>query len=138
MSQRFETEFRSLAYDQTPGTGPGMVFLGGFQSDKNGIKAMFFEDYAKSKGRPFLRFDYSGHGTSAGRVEDHTLGDWIEDAAAIILGLTKGPQVLVASSMGGWISLVLAKRMPERIAGLVTIAAAPDFTERLYLSLIHI
>lgn len=132
MTQRFQNEIRSLAYDQTPGYGPGVVFLGGFRSDKNGNKAVFLEDWAKAKGRAFLRFDYSGHGASSGDVLDKTIGDWIEDAAAIITGLTQGPQVLVGSSMGGWIALMLARRMPERIAGLVTIAAAPDFTEQRY------
>ena len=132
MTGRFQNEIRNLAYDQTPGTGPGLVFLGGFRSDKSGNKALFLEDWAKAKGRAYLRFDYSGHGESSGDVLDLTIGDWIEDAAAIIRGLTQGPQILVGSSMGGWISLVLAQRIPERIAGLVTIAAAPDFTEENY------
>lgn len=122
---------RRIAYHRTDGSGPGVVFLGGFRSDMEGAKALHLEDWARSQGRAFLRFDYSGHGRSSGRFEDGAIGDWAEDAAAA-LELTEGPQVLVGSSMGGWIGLLLAKRMPERIAGLVLIAAAPDFTEDSY------
>ena len=132
MAQSFQSEIRRLAYDQTPGLGPGIVFLGGFRSDKSGTKARHLEDWAKGEGRAFLRFDYSGHGDSAGDFLDGTVGIWADDAVAIIEALTEGPQVLVGSSMGGWIALLLARRMPERIAGLVTIAAAPDFTEEKY------
>lgn len=119
---------RRLAYNRTPGTGPGVVFLGGFKSDMEGSKARFLEDWARAQGRAFLRFDYSGHGVSDGEFEAGCIGDWRDDARAVILALTSGPQVLVGSSMGGWIALLLAREMPERIAGLVTIAAAPDFT----------
>ncbi|MFT6531686.1 MAG: pimeloyl-ACP methyl ester carboxylesterase [Limimaricola cinnabarinus] len=119
---------RRIAYDHTPGEGPGVVFLGGFRSDKEGTKAVFLEDWAKRQGRAFLRFDYSGHGSSGGTFEEGAIGDWAEDAAAA-LSLTRGPQILVGSSMGGWISLLLARAVPEKVAGLVTIAAAPDFTE---------
>lgn len=128
----FLSEPRSLAYDQTLGAGPGVVFLSGFNSSKDGTKALHLEGWAKSQGRAFLRFDYSGHGASAGRFDDGTIGRWTEDAAAIIDGLTKGPQVIVGSSMGGWIACLLARDIPERFAGLVTIAAAPDFTEENY------
>ena len=119
---------RRLAYNRTPGTGPGVVFLGGFKSDMEGSKARFLEDWARAQGRAFLRFDYSGHGVSDGDFEAGCIGDWRDDARAVFLALTSGPQVLVGSSMGGWIALLLAREMPERIAGLVTIAAAPDFT----------
>ncbi len=130
MSEFFTTaEGRRIAWDRTPGRGPGVVFLGGFRSDKEGTKALALEAWAKARGRAFLRFDYSGHGSSGGDFLDGAIGDWFEDARAVITGLTAGPQVLVGSSMGGWISLLLARAMPERIAGLVTIAAAPDFTE---------
>ena len=127
--QTFQQNIRHLAYDQTSGTQPGIVFLAGFASNKSGNKALFLEDWAKSTGRAFLRFDYSGHGGSTGDMAELGISDWVEDAEAVIQSLTKGRQVLVGSSMGGWIGLLLAKRMPERIAGLVTIAAAPDFTE---------
>lgn len=120
---------RRIAYRRTAGTGPGVVFLGGFRSDMDGTKALHLEAWAQAQGRAFLRFDYSGHGLSDGLFEDGCIGDWAEDAAAAITALTRGPQLLVGSSMGGWISLLLARRMPERITGLVTIAAAPDFTE---------
>lgn len=120
---------RHIAYDKTDGQGPGIVFLGGFASDKEGTKAVHLEAWAQATGRAFLRFDYSGHGTSSEAFVDGAIGDWAEDAAAAIASLTDGPQVLVGSSMGGWISLLMAKRYPEKLAGLVTIAAAPDFTE---------
>lgn len=128
----FFSETRRLSYDQTTGLGPGVVFLGGFNSTKNGLKATHLEEWAKSQGRAYLRFDYSGHGASPGHVEDGTIGRWAEDAAAIIDGLTSGPQVIVGSSMGGWIACLLARKSPQRFAGLVTIAAAPDFTEDRY------
>ncbi|TDT74859.1 pimeloyl-ACP methyl ester carboxylesterase [Litoreibacter halocynthiae] len=120
---------RRIAYHKSAGTGPGIVFLGGFKSDMDGTKAIHLEAWAKAQGRAFLRFDYSGHGQSSGTFTDGAIGDWAEDAQAAIEALTEGPQVLVGSSMGGWISLLMAKRIPERIAALVTIAAAPDFTE---------
>lgn len=128
----FNHDVRKLAYDQTQGTGPGVVFLGGFRSDKEGTKALYLEDWAKATGRAFLRFDYSGHGASAGDFLDGSIGEWAEDAAAVLDGLTQGKQILVGSSMGGWIALLLSRAMPEKIAGLVTIAAAPDFTEDGY------
>ena len=120
---------RRIAYHRTDGAGPGVVFLGGLRSDMEGTKALFLEDWAQRTGRAFLRFDYSGHGQSSGVIEEGTIGDWHEDAVAAISSLTEGPQVLVGSSMGGWQALLLARAMPERIAGLVGIAAAPDFTE---------
>lgn len=105
-----------------------MVFCGGFKSDMEGTKAIWLEEWAKAAGRAFLRFDYSGHGVSDGAFVDGAIGDWFEDTLAV-LDLIEGPIVLVGSSMGGWISLLVARERPERVAGLVTIAAAPDFTE---------
>lgn len=119
---------RRIAYHLTDGQGPAVVFLGGFKSDMEGTKAIHLEDWAKRTGRAFLRFDYSGHGQSSEDFTDGAIGDWFEDAMAAI-GLLAGPVVLVGSSMGGWISLLVAREMPDRVAGLVTIAAAPDFTE---------
>jgi len=128
--QYLETEQgRRIAYHQTEGRGPGVVFLGGFVSDMQGTKALDLEARAKAAGRAFVRFDYSGHGQSSGAFTDGAIGDWAEDAAAVITKLTRGRQVLVGSSMGGWIALLMARIMPERLAGLVGIAAAPDFTE---------
>ena len=119
---------RHIAYHQTPGKGPGVVFLGGFRSDMTGSKAQALQAWAEATGRAFLRFDYSGHGQSHGAFVDGAISDWREDAAAVIEVLTEGPQILVGSSMGGWISLLIARALPQRIAGLVGIAAAPDFT----------
>lgn len=120
---------RRIAYCQTEGKGPGVVFLGGFKSDMEGTKAVHLEGWAARTGRAFLRLDYSGHGQSSGRFEEGAIGDWAQDAMEAVAALTQGPQILVGSSMGGWISLLAARTMPERVAGLVTIAAAPDFTE---------
>lgn len=120
---------RRIAYHRSAGSGPGVVFLGGFKSDMEGTKALHLEAWAKARGRAFLRFDYSGHGQSSGAFTDGAIGDWAADAMAAISALTEGPQVLVGSSMGGWISLLCARAMPERVAALVGIAAAPDFTE---------
>lgn len=120
---------RTIAYQRTAGQGPGVIFLGGFKSDMAGTKAQHLQDWADRTGRAFLRFDYSGHGVSSGAFLDGAIGDWAEDALAVLDALTEGPQVLVGSSMGGWISLLVAKARPDRVAGLVGIAAAPDFTE---------
>ncbi|VDC28570.1 alpha/beta fold hydrolase [Pseudogemmobacter humi] len=129
---------RRLAFNQSPGQDsglPGIVFLGGFRSDMEGSKALFLEAWAREQGRAFLRFDYSGHGRSSGDFEDGCIGDWAGDARAVIEARTSGPQILVGSSMGGWISLLLARAAPERVAGLVGIAAAPDFTTRTWAEL---
>ncbi len=120
---------RRLAHHRLAGAGPGIVFLGGFKSDMEGTKALWLEDWARARGRAFLRFDYSGHGQSSGAFTEGCIGDWAEDARAVLDALTDGPQLLVGSSMGGWIALLLARACPERVAGMVTVAAAPDFTE---------
>ena len=120
---------RRLAYVKVDGRGPGIVFLGGFKSDMAGTKALYLDDWARATGRAFLRFDYSGHGQSSEAFTDGSIGDWAADAMAAFEQLTEGPQILIGSSMGGWISLLVSRAMPERVAGLVTIAAAPDFTE---------
>lgn len=95
----------------------------------DGTKALHLEAWAARAGRRFLRFDYSGHGQSSGDFESGCIGDWAEDAWQALSALTQGPQVLVGSSMGGWIALLLARRAPERVAALIGVAAAPDFTE---------
>ena len=117
---------RRIAYHRSAGQGPGIVFLGGFKSDMEGSKALALEAWARAQGRAFLRFDYSGHGVSDGAFTDGAIGDWYEDARDLIMAVTSGPQVLVGSSMGGWISLLICREHPEKVAGLVTIAAAPD------------
>ena len=123
---------RRIAYYRSEGKGPWVVFLGGLKSDMEGTKAVHLEAWAKARGLAFLRFDYSGHGESSGKFEDGCIGDWHLDTVAAISELTEGPIVPVGSSMGGWQALMLAKAMPERVHGMVTIAAAPDFTEDGY------
>ena len=123
----------TVAYATTPGRSPTVAFLGGFRSDMTGTKAVALEDWARRTGRAYLRFDYFGHGQSSGRFEDGTIGRWLDDSLAAIDGLTTGKLVLVGSSMGGWLALLVALQRPERLAGLVLIAAAPDFTERMLL-----
>lgn len=120
---------RRLAYHYHAGKGPTVVFLGGLKSDMEGTKAVHLEAWAKARGQGFLRFDYSGHGESSGSFEEGCIGDWHEDTLEAVAKLTEGEIVPVGSSMGGWQALLLARAMPERIKGLVTIAAAPDFTE---------
>jgi len=123
---------RRLAYHKTDGKGPCIVFCGGLKSDMEGTKAIHLEAWAKRQGRAFLRFDYSGHGESSGTFEEGCIGDWHEDTLAAVEALTDGPILPIGSSMGGWQALLLARALPMRIAGMVTIAAAPDFTEDGY------
>ena len=120
---------QQLAYSFIRGTGPTVIFLGGFKSDMEGSKANFLEKWAKKRNRSFLRFDYSGHGQSSGDFLNLGIGDWCNDAKQII-GLTENNGIiLVGSSMGGWIALLLSRELGSRLKGLITIAAAPDFTE---------
>ena len=121
----------AIAYVHTPGNPPGVVFLTGFKSDMTGGKALALEEFCKNRGQAFLRFDYFGHGESSGAFEDGTIGHWAGDAVKVLDELTEGPQVLVGSSMGGWIMLLAALARPDRVSGLVGTAAAPDFTEDL-------
>ncbi|MEO9516959.1 MAG: alpha/beta hydrolase [Paracoccaceae bacterium] len=123
---------RRIAYHKTDGAGPCVVFMGGLKSDMDGTKALHLEDWAKARGQAFLRFDYSGHGQSSGTFEEGCIGDWAEDSDAALSALTTGKLVIVGSSMGGWQSLLYARANPQRVQGLVTIAAAPDFTENGY------
>jgi len=121
----------TIAYRRLAGASPGIIFLGGFRSDMTGTKALFLEDYCRNRGRGFLRFDYFGHGASSGDFSRGTIGRWREDAIAVVDSLTTGPQILVGSSMSGWIMLLAALARPGRVAALVGIAGAPDFTEEL-------
>ncbi|MGH6913718.1 MAG: alpha/beta hydrolase [Geminicoccales bacterium] len=125
---------RRLACRSWPGAAPGVLFCGGFTSDMTGTKALALEALCRARGLAYTRFDYSGHGASSGRFEDGTIGGWLEDALAIVDRVAAGPLVVVGSSMGGWIALLLALAGPERVRGLVGIAAAPDFTEDLLLA----
>jgi pimeloyl-ACP methyl ester carboxylesterase len=121
----------TIVYNRLEGKSPGVVFLGGFMSDMTGLKAIALEEHCKLRGQAFLRFDYTGHGQSSGAFRDGTISKWCDDAVFAIEQLSEGPQVLVGSSMGGWIMLLAALRLQKRVAGLIGIAAAPDFTEDL-------
>ncbi len=120
-----------IAYAQSEGKSPSVVFLPGFRSDMEGTKALFLEQHCRHRRQAFLRFDYRGHGRSSGEFRDFTIGQACEDAVAVIDHLARGPVVLVGSSMGGWVALLAALDRPERVRGLLLIAPAPDFTERL-------
>lgn len=120
-----------LAYRRIDGAGPTVVWLGGFHSDMTGTKAQALADWAQASGRAFVRFDYFGHGVSSGDFAEGTITRWREDCLAVVDELTAGPLVLVGSSMGGWLACLVALSRPERIGGLVLIAPAPDFTDKL-------
>jgi pimeloyl-ACP methyl ester carboxylesterase len=129
---------RKIAVRQHEGTAPCLIWLGGFKSDMGGTKAQALDQWAGANGRALIRFDYSGHGESSGRFEDGTIGRWLEDSLAVFDACARGAQVLVGSSMGGWLALLLAREVTRRgrpgaasIAGMVLIAPAVDFTEEL-------
>lgn len=122
-----------LAYCKTEGNQPGIIFLGGFRSDMTGTKALALEEFCRKRGQQFIRFDYRGHGESSGRFEKHLIGDWKQDVLTVLDELCDGPQILVGSSMGGWLMLLAARERPEKVAALIGIASAPDFTEHLLL-----
>lgn len=119
----------ALAYHLTKGTGPTVVFLPGYGSDMEGTKALALDAWAKRTGHAYLRFDYGGCGQSAGAFEEQTLAGWRDDVLAMLDQLVEGPAVLVGSSMGGWLMLLVARDHPEKVAALVGIAPAPDFTD---------
>lgn len=125
-----------LREGKSPATGPGLFWLGGFKSDMKGTKAVALDQWAAESGRACLRFDYSGHGESGGDFKDGTIGRWLAESEAVYRAFAKGPQVVIGSSMGGWIALLLARRLAKAkdaapIAGMVLIAPAVDFTEEL-------
>jgi len=125
---------RKIAYKKLDGKSteePGIIFLGGLASDMEGTKAKYLEDWCRSKGNTFIRFDYSGHGRSEGVFTDGSILKWSEDALSVLDNLTNKKQILIGSSMGGWIALILAKKRPQKIHSMIGIAAAPDFTEDL-------
>ena len=121
----------TIAYQRLAGRGPGVVFLGGFRSEMTGTKASFLDEYCRRREHAYVRFDYFGHGASSGDFGVGTIGRWSEDAIAVLDALTEGRQILIGSSMGGWIMLLAALARIDRIYALVGIAAAPDFTEDL-------
>ena len=122
-----------IAYRRSEGDPgrAGVVWLGGFHSDMLGEKASVLHGACRAAGRRFVRFDYFGHGESSGEFGQGTIGRWRSDALAVVDRLTEGPLVLVGSSMGGWMALLVALARPERVKGLVLLAPAPDFTDRL-------
>jgi pimeloyl-ACP methyl ester carboxylesterase len=124
---------RRLAYQRLIGDPqrPGVIFLGGYASDMSGTKASFLAESCAKAGFSYLRFDYRGTGQSSGDFKQATLGDWLEDTCAVFDQLTKGNQIVIGSSMGGWLAFMLALQRPERARALIGIAAAPDFTEAL-------
>ena len=122
---------KQIAYRSFDGRSPGVMFLGGFRSDMEGTKVCSLELHCKAVGRSFVKFDYSGHGVSSGDFKEGTIGSWTDDAIAVLDEVAKGPQVLVGSSMGGWISLLCALARPKEVYGIVGVASAPDFTEDL-------
>jgi pimeloyl-ACP methyl ester carboxylesterase len=129
---------RKIAVRTRPGRSPGLFWLSGFNSDMAGAKALALDSWAAQRGRACLRFDYSGHGASGGAFIDGTIGRWLEESVAVFDQFCEGPQVVIGSSMGGWIALLLAREIARRqmagraaLAGLVLIAPAPDFTEEL-------
>jgi len=128
---RLQHQGANLAWRAVAGDGPTGVWLGGFRSDMAGTKAQVLTDRALAEGRAFLRFDYFGHGESSGDFAQGTITRWRSDALAVVDQLTQGPLILVGSSMGGWLSCLVALARPERIAGLVLVAPAADFTGRL-------
>jgi pimeloyl-ACP methyl ester carboxylesterase len=121
----------TIAYRRSAGRAPGVIFLGGFMSDMTGTKARTLHDYCAARGQAFLRFDYFGHGASSGAFAAATVGRWKDDALAVLDRLCEAPQVLVGSSLGGWLMLLAALARPARVAALVGIAAAPDAIEAL-------
>jgi pimeloyl-ACP methyl ester carboxylesterase len=125
---------KNLAYSAKAGGDFTLVFLGGFMSDMMGSKATYLEEWAERNHYGFLRFDYSGHGQSSGSFQNCTISDWVQDAYEMITEKTMGPIILIGSSMGGWISFLIYQKLRDRVAGLVTIAAAPDFTEDYFWS----
>ena len=126
--------FSQVIGDKNRKNSPGVVFLSGLKSDKEGTKAIFLSQWAEKNKRDFLRFDYRGHGTSSGNFEETSISDWLEDTKKIVMALTSGPQILVGSSLGGWISLLFARLHPQKVAGIIGIAAAPDFTTQYALN----
>jgi pimeloyl-ACP methyl ester carboxylesterase len=121
----------TIAYMARTGKHPGVLWLGGFKSDMSGTKASALDAWAARENRSFLRFDYFGHGRSSGDFRDGTISRWREDSLAVLDELTNGPQILVGSSMGGWLALLAALARPQKVAALLLIAPAPDFTEAL-------
>jgi len=131
-------EQRTIAVRQHGGAAPGLFWLGGYKSAMQGTKAQALADWAERAGRGCVRFDYSGHGESGGEFADGTIGRWLAESLAVFETCCRGPQVVIGSSMGGWLALLLMRALRSRkagasagVAGLVLVAPAVDFTEEL-------
>ena len=124
-----------IAYKTVKGRGPGIIFIHGLNSDMNGKKAITIEKYARTHKLNFVRFDCRGHGNSYGKFEDFTISDWKKDLVNVIDNLTRGPQILIGSSIGGWLMMLAARVRPLRVKGMIGLAAAPDFGDNLYNNL---
>ena len=124
-----------IAYKTVKGRGLGIIFIHGLNSDMNGKKALTVEKYARKHKMNFVRFDCRGHGNSDGKFEDFTISDWKKDLLNVIDNLTRGPQILIGSSMGGWLMMLAARLRPSKIKGMIGLAAAPDFGDNLYNNL---
>ena len=135
MSYFINKKNQKIAYKRIKGKSPGIVFIHGLNSNMEGKKAIFIEKYAKKNKLSFIRFDCRGHGKSSGNFEDFTISDWKKDLFDIIDNLTKGPQILIGSSMGGWLMLLAAKSKKRKISALIGLAAAADFGKDLFNSL---
>ena len=124
-----------IAYKAINGKSPGIVFIHGLNSDMQGLKALSIQKYAIKHKLAFVCFDFRGHGKSYGNFEDFTITDWKEDTLNIIDKVTKGPQILIGSSMGGWLMMLAARARPKKITGLIGLATATDFGNDLYKNL---
>ena len=124
-----------LAFHHNPGYSPGVIFCTGFRSDMTGSKAVSLGAFCRDRGQQYTRFDYRGHGQSGGIFADSTVGDWLKDALTILDSVATGPQIVVGSSMGGWIAFLLARARPNRIAAIITVAPAVDMTQRTLANL---
>ena len=128
-------EGRRLAYHKSDGSSPGVVFVHGLCSTMDEKKARAVEAHCRSRGTAFVRFDLSGHGASSGDLKGSDMSMWLEDLTAVLASLTTGPQVLVGSDVGGWLMFLVTMRNPDRVAGLVGVSVAPDFTQELWKGL---
>ena len=135
MSYIINRQNQKIFYKSVKGNSPGLIFIHGLNSDMNGVKALSIQKYAKKNKLAFIRFNCRGHGTSDGKFEDFTISDWKNDIIDVLDNLTKGPQILIGSSMGGWLMFLASKARPKRIKGLIGIATATDFGDVLYNSL---
>ena len=126
---------QKIAYKFFKGKSPGIIFIHGLNSDMGGTKAISIEKFAKQRGLSYLRFDCRGHGKSHGKFEEFTISDWKRDLIDVLDNITKGPQILIGSSMGGWLMMLVARTRKSRVAGLIGLAPAPDFTKTLFAEL---